>query len=65
MQDAIDIEVTPLSAACGAEIKGVDLTGPLDAATVGAIKDAWGRHLNSLLNSLVLPRLSENPKSLC
>jgi taurine dioxygenase len=45
MQDAIDIEVTPLSAACGAEIKGVDLTGPLDAATVGAIKDAWGRHL--------------------
>jgi taurine dioxygenase len=45
MQDAIDIEVTPLSAACGAEIKGVDLTGPLDAATVGAIKDAWDRHL--------------------
>jgi taurine dioxygenase len=45
MQDAIDIEVTPLSAACGAEIKGVDLTRPLDAATVGAVKDAWDRHL--------------------
>ena len=32
MQDVIDIEVTPLSAACGAEIKGVDLTRPLTAA---------------------------------
>jgi hypothetical protein len=29
MQDVIDIEVTPLSAACGAEIKGIDLTWPL------------------------------------
>ena len=34
MQDVIDIEVTPLSAACGAEIKGVDLTRPLSAATI-------------------------------
>lgn len=45
MQDVIDIEVTPLSAACGAEIKGVDLTRPLSAETVQAIKDAWGEHL--------------------
>ena len=37
MQAAIDIEVTPLSDACGAEIKGVDLTRPLTAAIVGAI----------------------------
>ena len=29
MQDVIDIQVTPLSPACGAEIKGVDLTRPL------------------------------------
>ena len=29
MQDVIDIEVTPLSSACGAEIRGVDLTKPL------------------------------------
>ena len=29
MQDVLDIEVTPLASACGAEIKGVDLTKPL------------------------------------
>src|SRR5262249_43581659 len=45
MQDAIDIEVTPLSAACGAEVKGVDLTRPLSAATIQAVRDARGRHL--------------------
>ena len=45
MQDVIDIEVTPLSPACGAEIKGVDLTKPLSRDTVEAIKDAWGKHL--------------------
>src|SRR5712692_11627048 len=45
MQDVIDIEVTPLSAACGAEIKGIDLTRPLSAATIQAIKEAWNRHL--------------------
>ena len=45
MEDVIDIEVTPLSAACGAEIKGIDLTRPLSNATVRAIKDAWAKHL--------------------
>jgi taurine dioxygenase len=45
MPDVIDIEVTPLSTACGAEVKGVDLTRPLSAATVQAIKEAWNRHL--------------------
>jgi taurine dioxygenase len=45
MQDVIDIEVTPFSAACGAEIKGVDLTRPWTAETVQAIKDAWAKHL--------------------
>src|SRR6516225_6432537 len=45
MQDVIDIEVTPLSTACGAEIKGVDLTKPLSAAIIQAVKEAWGRHL--------------------
>jgi taurine dioxygenase len=45
MQDAPDIEVVPLSAACGAEIKGIDLTRPLAAETVAAIKAAWGQHL--------------------
>ena len=45
MQDVIDIEVKPLSPACGAEIKGLDLTKPLTKDEVAAIKDAWGKHL--------------------
>jgi taurine dioxygenase len=49
MQDTIEvtskIEVTPLSPACGAEIGGVDLSKPLSAHEVAAIKDAWGKHL--------------------
>ena len=45
MHDVIDIEVTPLSSACGAEIKGVDLTKELSEPTVRAIKQAWGKHL--------------------
>jgi len=45
MQDVLDIQVVPLSPACGAEIKGVDLTRPLSKETVEAIKDAWNKHL--------------------
>jgi len=45
MQDAIDLTVIPLSPACGAEIRGVDLTRKLSAATVRAIKQAWAEHL--------------------
>src|SRR5688572_26396090 len=45
MQDVIDIQVTPLSPACGAEIGGVDLTRPLSTETVRAIRDAWNRHI--------------------
>ncbi len=45
MQDVPDITVTPLSRACGAEIIGVDLTKPLTASTVQAIKQAWGKYL--------------------
>ena len=45
MEDVWDIVVTPLSAACGAEIGGVDLTKPLTTHAVEAIKEAWGKHL--------------------
>lgn len=45
MQDVLDIQVVPLSPACGAEIKGVDLTKPLSKETVEAIRDAWNKHL--------------------
>src|SRR5262252_9829327 len=45
MQDVVDIEVAPLSPACGAEIRGVDVTKPLSRQTVEAIREAWGKHL--------------------
>ena len=34
MHDVVGIDVTPLSGACGAEVKGIDLTRPLSAATL-------------------------------
>src|SRR5258708_11737680 len=45
MQRVVGVEVKPLSAACGAEVKGIDLTRPLPAATIAAIKEAWNTHL--------------------
>ena len=45
MQDVLEMQVVPLSSACGAEIKGVDLTKPLSRETVEAIRDAWNKHL--------------------
>jgi taurine dioxygenase len=41
----LDVKVTPLSPALGAEISGVDLKQPLSAGEVAAIKDAWNEHL--------------------
>ena len=40
-----DIEVVPLSNACGAEIRGVDLTKPLDKEAFKKIEAAWFDHL--------------------
>jgi taurine dioxygenase len=37
------IEIIPTGAACGAEIRGVDLSVPLDEATFSAIDDAYAR----------------------
>ena len=45
MQDVLDIAVTPLSPACGAEIAGIDLTRPLSEAEVAAVRNAWAKHL--------------------
>ena len=39
------ITVKPRHPALGAEIRGVDLRRPIDAATTQAIKDAWTEHL--------------------
>src|SRR5262249_28042935 len=45
MHDVLEIQVTPLSPACGAEVSGVDLTRPLSDAEVSAVKAAWAKHL--------------------
>jgi taurine dioxygenase len=45
MHDVLDIQVVPLSSACGAEIRGVDLTKPLSRETVEAIRAAWNKHI--------------------
>jgi len=41
----VAIEVVPLSPALGAEIRGVDLSRPLDRAIFSAILNAWHEHL--------------------
>ena len=43
--DLLDVKVTPLSPALGAEISGVDLKQPLSEGAVAAIKAAWDKHL--------------------
>ena len=43
MSNAITIE--PATAAVGADVRGVDLSKPLDAATVAVLKTALNRHL--------------------
>src|SRR5581483_6786918 len=45
MQDVLDIKVTKLSPAGGAEISGVDLSRDLTPAEVKAIKQAWDENL--------------------
>ena len=39
------MEIVPLSGALGAEIRGVNVSRPLDDATFGRIRDAWHEHL--------------------
>jgi alpha-ketoglutarate-dependent taurine dioxygenase len=38
------IDITPCSPALGAEIRGVDLSQPLDDGTIRSLKDAWFEH---------------------
>ncbi len=39
------LEIIPLSENIGAEIRGVDLSLPVDAATAAAMEDAWNRYV--------------------
>ena len=38
------MEVIPFDAALGAEVRGLDLSSPLDARTVQQLRDAWHQH---------------------
>jgi taurine dioxygenase len=39
------LTLTRLAPALGAEVSGIDLTAPIDGATVSALKAAWAEHL--------------------
>lgn len=39
--DEVALEVTPLSASIGAEIRGVDISTPLEAPVIAAIRQVW------------------------
>jgi taurine dioxygenase len=40
----MSIKVTPSGQACGASVTNIDLTQPLDAATITAVRTAWLEH---------------------
>lgn len=44
-------DIVPLSETLGAEIRGVDLAAPLDAATTMALRDAFHRHVMLLFRN--------------
>ncbi len=43
-RDGMELDVTPSGQACGAAVRGVDLTEPLDDATVAEIRSTWLEH---------------------
>jgi taurine dioxygenase len=45
----VKLKVRPLTPVIGAEIEGLDLRQPLDAATIAALRDAWHAHAVLLL----------------
>ena len=45
----VELDTVPLSPALGVEIRGLDLSRPLDAATGTAIRQAWAEHSVILL----------------
>ncbi len=40
----MSLQITPSDQACGAEVRGVDLTKPLDDETIAEIRAAWLKH---------------------
>src|SRR5690242_1272766 len=52
----MSLTVHPLSYACGAEIAGVDISKPLDAATIAEIRSAFLKHCVVLFRNQTLTR---------
>ena len=52
--EATTFKIIPLSPALGAEIRGLDLSRPLDGETVSALRAAWLEHLVLLFRGLAL-----------
>jgi taurine dioxygenase len=44
METSMTLNVTAQPAACGAVVRGLDLSQPLDAATLDAVRSAWLQH---------------------
>jgi len=49
------LELIPLSPAIGAEVRGVDLSRPLDSTTKNALLDAWHEHIILLFRDQEFP----------
>ncbi len=41
----MSLDITPISDALGAEVRGLDLREPLDGATISDLVDAWHEHI--------------------
>jgi len=48
------LELVPLTSALGAEVRGIDITGPLDSGDISDIRDAWHRYHILLFRGLDL-----------
>ncbi len=55
------LDTHPIAGALGAEIEGVDLSRPLDDATLAAVIDAWARHSVVFFRgqNLTVPQMEE------
>lgn len=48
------IDIIPINANFGAEVRGLDLSKPVDAATAARLEEAWNRHILLLFRDQVL-----------
>jgi taurine dioxygenase len=58
-QSPASIRMRPLSPAMGAEVRGIDLSQPLDDATFGVLQDLWHQHCVLCLPGQTLGELDQ------